>query len=615
MGKVNKVILSLSAITAILLSGCGGGSGETSQTVTGILADGAIGNARYECGGTTGFTNREGEFTCPVGSSVEFFFGNIKLGGVAELPSDKIVLIQDVLDVQRSDVENEKVARLAIFLQSLDEDSDHDNGIFLDPNDIASIEQEIEFDSLDDTNIDSLIQNAGKTKVKKEVAIKNLRETTDNVRVYKNVRGNSSSNSDTSTNSNTPINPTPNNPINPSPSPSTTCGYELNGVYYNGSLISESNPIGVGVDSNITLNFSKDINASGLNIQATDGNISLTNIVKSADNNISLNYLVSNNIASGITADLNRIDQLSIRQGLCIIQTGINIYKKYYAPITTKAELTTLINNYTNESNATQKAIYADEIINANTSQITDMSRLFNSKFTFNLDISSWDTSNVTTMEGMFNSASAFNQDIGSWNTSNVTDMSYMFNSASAFNQDIGDWNTSNVTDMGSIFFQASAFNQDIGSWNTSNVTDMSYMFDSASAFNQDIGDWNTSNVTNMSNMFKYASAFNQNIGDWNTSSVTNMNAMFNRASIFNQNIGLWDTSSVTTMEGMFDNARAFNQDIGSWNTSSVTIMRQMFYYASVFDQDISGWDVSNVTLSNSFDLGSPIDNTAKSPF
>ena len=51
-----------------------------------------------------------------------------------------------------------------------------------------------------------------------------------------------------------------------------------------------------------------------------------------------------------------------------------------------------------------------------NTSEVTDMSRLFGnylSKFSeFNEDISKWDTSKVDTMRGMFYGAEKFNQPI-----------------------------------------------------------------------------------------------------------------------------------------------------------------------------------------------------------
>jgi surface protein len=107
----------------------------------------------------------------------------------------------------------------------------------------------------------------------------------------------------------------------------------------------------------------------------------------------------------------------------------------------TRAELDTLISNYgynTSEENA-------DLIINANTSEITDMSNLFKDNSSFNLDISGWNTSSVTDMSNMFNGAESFKQDIGGWNTSSVTNMDIMFQNADSFNQDIGDWDVSNV--------------------------------------------------------------------------------------------------------------------------------------------------------------------------
>ena len=128
--------------------------------------------------------------------------------------------------------------------------------------------------------------------------------------------------------------------------------------------------------------------------------------------------------------------------------------------------------------------------------------------------ISLWDTSNVTDMNRMFFYAINFNECIGSWDTSNVTDMHGMFWGAYDFNHYIGNWNTSNVTDMRTMFSHAHKSNRDIGDWDTSNVTNMCQMFEEANNFNQYIGNWDTSNVTNMNHMFTGASKYN--IGEWN---------------------------------------------------------------------------------------------------
>jgi surface protein len=114
-------------------------------------------------------------------------------------------------------------------------------------------------------------------------------------------------------------------------------------------------------------------------------------------------------------------------------------------------------------------------IINADTSEITDMSSLFDESdlqdTAFNQDISSWNVSKVTNMDHMFFYTTAFNQDISSWDVSSVIDMSCMFFGAEAFNQDISTWVVSKVTNMEGMFFYAEAFNQDISEWDVSNVT------------------------------------------------------------------------------------------------------------------------------------------------
>ena len=119
---------------------------------------------------------------------------------------------------------------------------------------------------------------------------------------------------------------------------------------------------------------------------------------------------------------------------------------------------------------------YGKDVTKVNTSEITDMSFLFDREKEFNQDISSWDTSLVTDMSCMFAEATSFNQDIGKWDTSSVTKMRSMFALAKEFNQDISRWDTSSVTDIRSMFAGAISFNQDLSSWHTSSVNDMSSM-------------------------------------------------------------------------------------------------------------------------------------------
>jgi surface protein len=274
----------------------------------------------------------------------------------------------------------------------------------------------------------------------------------------------------------------------------------------------------------------------------------------------------------------------SVTEGINSVTQGITINLNDIDENTTEAlteqKLRDLIENYkiSKGSNNTQDiAYYEEQIINANTSNITDMSRLFQGFLDFNLDISKWDTSNVTNMNYMFYSGEfivttmQFNQPLNDWDTSSVTQMIGMFMSTKAFNQPLNNWDTSSVTNMSSMFYVATAFNQPLNDWDTSNVTNMNYMFRVATAFNQPLNDWDTSSVTDMSSMFEYTESFNQPLNDWDTSSVTDMNSMFEDTESFNQPLNDWDTSSVTDMSSMFSYATAFkNQNLSSWNIEMI---------------------------------------------
>ena len=258
-----------------------------------------------------------------------------------------------------------------------------------------------------------------------------------------------------------------------------------------------------------------------------------------------------------------------------------------------------------------------DDVTTCDVSAITDMSRLFYLKTTFNQDISAWNPVSVTDMSEMFHYATSFNRDISGWNTGAVTDMSSMFRNSIAFNNGgvALDWSdTSEVTDMSYMFYNSGAdvFNQDISAWDVSKVTDMSYMFYKTDVFNQDISDWVTGTVTNMQGMFYDAEAFNNggDTLDWSdTSKVTTMNQMFRDADTFNQDISGWNTGAVTNMNSMFHSADTFNQDVSAWDVRKVTNMSYMFLGDTLstanYDALLIAWDALELWDDVAFHGGS----------
>ena len=131
----------------------------------------------------------------------------------------------------------------------------------------------------------------------------------------------------------------------------------------------------------------------------------------------------------------------------------------------------------------------------------------------------------------MFTSSTIASIDFTNFDTSNVTDMSRMFYGCSKLTSlDLSNFDTSNVTNMNTMFSSCSSLTSlDLSSFDTSKVTDMHDMFYRCSKLaSLDVSGWNTSNVTNMSNMFAACTALkNVDVSSWNTANLINAEAMF----------------------------------------------------------------------------------------
>jgi|GEM_PF-57775 len=145
------------SIAILLLSGCGGGGGS----LKGVFIDDVVSGVRYVNGTNTGYTDENGEFPYS-GGVVEFYLGNIKIGQVSSLKSDNKVFVQDIVGLDRTNVDDAKVLKIATLLQSLDTDSSTDKiiitrSVFNDFNDETGL--------IDDVDVDALLAEKNIEKV------------------------------------------------------------------------------------------------------------------------------------------------------------------------------------------------------------------------------------------------------------------------------------------------------------------------------------------------------------------------------------------------------------------------------------------------------------------
>ena len=119
--------------------------------------------------------------------------------------------------------------------------------------------------------------------------------------------------------------------------------------------------------------------------------------------------------------------------------------------------------------------------------------------------------------------------------TSNLTNMFRMFAGCRWLNEPINHFDTTNVTSMKNMFFNCYKFDQPLTNFDTSQVTDMVEMFEAAFTFNQPLDHFDTSQVTDMTEMFAAALQFDQDISNWCVQQIPTKPDLFDEGSLLSQ--------------------------------------------------------------------------------
>jgi hypothetical protein len=137
--RLNIINTSLLMLSFLLLSGCGGGGSPGSSynsgpTITGTgraqFIDGPVSGLFYKSRLVEGFTNANGEFNYTVGEITAFSYGGVKIGEakVGLVNGKAFITPRSFLNGSENGA---TLANILRFLQTLDSNNNHDDGIEL----------------------------------------------------------------------------------------------------------------------------------------------------------------------------------------------------------------------------------------------------------------------------------------------------------------------------------------------------------------------------------------------------------------------------------------------------------------------------------------------------
>ncbi|MES9944007.1 MAG: hypothetical protein ABW080_03495 [Candidatus Thiodiazotropha sp.] len=182
MRQENYTARGLGVVALLLINGCGGGSGGSSEgeVLTGRFLDSACAGLTYYTQSRSGVTNANGEFSYLAGETVVFGLGDLEFPAVT---AAQILTPLELAGVE--DINDTGVVNMARLLQSLDQDCDPDNGITISGEALlAATGMEIDFEDPDfDSKVANLVANGGQqnstctTLIDADQAIAHLQST------------------------------------------------------------------------------------------------------------------------------------------------------------------------------------------------------------------------------------------------------------------------------------------------------------------------------------------------------------------------------------------------------------------------------------------------------
>ena len=160
-------------------SGLGMTVGGSMDNSGGIFIDGIVEGVEYSTNsGINGLTSKDGRFSYQTGDDITFKVGGVLLGtATAEDVALGKTFLQDIANVDRTDLNDEHLENMATFLQSLDENRDADDGIVItEEKRTALLDADLDLRKAAKEEVQQLVESVGGVYVNEEDAMDHVKE-------------------------------------------------------------------------------------------------------------------------------------------------------------------------------------------------------------------------------------------------------------------------------------------------------------------------------------------------------------------------------------------------------------------------------------------------------